>query len=486
MKQVKILVCGWKGVGKSRIIRQVVEEAKHQQLPLFDVIVGVRMPGADGPGEALQMRIRQRKEAFKGVAKAVRALEKAVEEARVARRWEMHRVVSQVLKIDLGDSQPSEVLKKTFRTLQNKRFLLTLEDVWECVNLKKIGVPAPSNGSKIVITSRSGQGVKDMVRLEEGKDEEELTKEEVRTLFRDESMDVAANLPNYSGLLTGDIVLECFYYASLFNPSEEIDVKRLIKYWRLEGFMDALFQRSPQLEEKEKEMEIKKLGNALLKELAKRCMLLVIPEDSGRPNMLEFIESHLLQESFEGSVEMETHIRDMIDCRRYWVRFDSNPKEDSTSEASEAPNLEGIERISIINDDIDRLVLLQGPESPSPNCPKLTTLFLHDNRDPSPSPVIPYSFFQFMPLLRVLRLYKLTINSLSSSISCLHNLRSLELRDCGELEALPSFSKAWENLQLLDLEGTRIKKYSRGLFRGHATPRTLGYLQCLQSNSSLV
>lgn len=139
-----------------------------------------------------------------------------------------------------------------------------MEDVWERVNLKMMGVPIPSKGSKIIITSRSGQGIRKMVdhqviirslpgqgirkmvRLEEGKgeDEEELSKEEVWALFRDESIDVAANLPNYSGLLTGNIVLECFYCASLFPPSERKPASRLIEYWRLEGFMDDLLQRS--------------------------------------------------------------------------------------------------------------------------------------------------------------------------------------------------------------------------------------------------
>ncbi|XXG59508.1 hypothetical protein AAC387_Pa04g1579 [Persea americana] len=98
-----------------------------------------------------------------------------MEEKRTTWRWKVQRQIVQALKIDLqGDSDP-------FRALKNQRFLIILEDVWERVYLDKIGVPNPSNGSKIIITSRSGQGFKHMVRLEEGKgeDEEELRKEEV-------------------------------------------------------------------------------------------------------------------------------------------------------------------------------------------------------------------------------------------------------------------------------------------------------------------
>ncbi|KAJ6670213.1 DISEASE RESISTANCE PROTEIN RP, partial [Salix viminalis] len=45
------------------------------------------------------------------------------------------------------------------RALSKKRFLLLLDDIWERVDLNKIGVPVPvpnmNNGSKVVFTTRS-------------------------------------------------------------------------------------------------------------------------------------------------------------------------------------------------------------------------------------------------------------------------------------------------------------------------------------------
>ncbi|XXG84236.1 hypothetical protein AAC387_Pa10g1792 [Persea americana] len=88
--------------------------------------------------------------------------------------------IAHTLGIDLfADFKRSAIEMKVSRALKNKRFLLIIEDVRESIDFDKIGVPAPSNGSKMVITSRSGQGPAYMVRLEEGNDDGELNKEEV-------------------------------------------------------------------------------------------------------------------------------------------------------------------------------------------------------------------------------------------------------------------------------------------------------------------
>lgn len=363
---------------------------------------------------------------------------------------------------------------KLSRALKNKRFLLIIEDVRESIDFDKIGVPAPSNGSKMVITSRSGQGPAYMVRLEEGNDDGELNKEEVWTLFHDESIDVAANLPKHSGLFTGDTVIQCFYYAMLFPPKERVDGDRLIEYWKLEGFMDDLPQH---FQLKEKESTIRELGNALLKELAQKCMLLVTPKSVQSLNIEELTGIDSLEGSSSYHVKVESHIRDMIDSRRFLVRFGM-----SSEEPSNAPNLADIERISLLKDDIERL--LQKTGSHPPNCPKLCTSFFRGSSPPLK--VIPYSFFQCMPLIRVLHLSYCLITSLSSSISCLHNLRSLELIFCGELEALPSFTQAWKNLVVLDLSGTPLVMIVEASFQNMQIPSTLAYPKCLENDPSLI
>ncbi|KAL3506839.1 hypothetical protein ACH5RR_032221 [Cinchona calisaya] len=49
-----------------------------------------------------------------------------------------------------------EVASKLFHALQSKKFLLLLDDVWEIINLEKVGIPYPSpeSHSRIIVTTR--------------------------------------------------------------------------------------------------------------------------------------------------------------------------------------------------------------------------------------------------------------------------------------------------------------------------------------------
>lgn len=457
------LVSGRKGVGKPRIMRLVIEEAKHENPRLFDVIAGVRAFGVEVIGETMKMRIEDELNKLKLKKENINwrpEVEKVMEDPRATRMLDLQASIARESRIDaLAYYKHSSMRTRISTALENKRFLLIVEDVWEFINLNKIGVPTASNGSKIVITSRNGQGPAYVERLEQGKDAEELKEEEVWTLFRDESIDAVANLPKYSSFLGGDTVLECFYYALLFPLEEGADGDRLIEYWRSEGFMDGLPQHS-QPEEKEMTMKIVELGNALLKELAERCMLLVIPRTTQSLGIEELVEIDSLEGSSSYHVKVESHIREMIDSRRYLVRFDSSFKE-----ASEALYLK---RISLLENDAD--ILIQGPDSFRLKCPELSTLFLHGS---SQLRAIPNSFFQFTPKLRVLHLSHLPMNSLFSLISCLQNLRLLELIYCGDLEALPSFSEAWEKLEVLDLNGAPLRKMEETSFQNMQCRRRL-------------
>lgn len=289
-----------------------MEDVQHQQPPFFDIIAKVRMLGIEALGEKMNMEIwselpidlawrrriedearatckelqidhsqRRRtaanKEGFRPQSESSkstrtgksidelwrRRIEDELNEARTTRRWEVQRSIAQALGIDMvGAFTPSALQKRISRALENTRFLLIVEDVWESIDFSKVGVPTPTNGSKLVITARSMQRLSNMGvnvrRLEEGKDDEELTKEEVWTLFCDESSDIAANLPNYSGLFTMDFVLEFFCYVSLFPPDAGVDGDRLIECLKLEGFRMTHFIFLSQ----KTQMKIGEMGNA--------------------------------------------------------------------------------------------------------------------------------------------------------------------------------------------------------------------------------
>ncbi|GAB4859123.1 hypothetical protein Ancab_010588 [Ancistrocladus abbreviatus] len=90
-----------------------------------------------------------------------------------------------------------------------------------------------------------------------------------------------------------------------------------------------------------------------------------------------------------------------------------------------------------------------------PSCPNLTVLFLQRNFNLR---VIPASFFDDMPSLRVLNLSKTRVKSLPQSLFKLRSLQVLTLRDCQRLLVLPPEIGDLKSLELLDLKGTEISK----------------------------
>ncbi|KAM7478751.1 hypothetical protein LguiA_026964 [Lonicera macranthoides] len=93
----------------------------------------------------------------------------------------------------------------------------------------------------------------------------------------------------------------------------------------------------------------------------------------------------------------------------------------------------------------------QLPEKP--NCPFLVKLFLQHNTYLTE---IPASFFENMPVLRVLDISHTSIKTLPLSISKLFRLWELYLRGCKMLMQLPPAIGHLTNLKVLDLEGTEL------------------------------
>ncbi|XP_058068289.1 probable disease resistance protein At4g27220 [Magnolia sinica] len=271
-------------------------------------------------------------------------------------------------------------------------------------------------------------------------------------------------------------VLKCFFYISLFYQNGcSIDGDSLIEeYWRSEGFFDGSFN-----EEENKEAALKILGNILLKELTKRCMVLLSLVSSNPNYLLSYLKRWgnyywrdlpkaqsmerefmvWLQEQFtmEGSsggqyhVDMNSWLMEVIGSQTFLVKYSLDSEE-------------SCQWISLSNNQVETLPIR------SPNRPLLSTLLLKNNDHLQE---IPDGFFQNMTKLRVLDISLTSITSLPSSMSCLCELRLLKLQSCCKLEALPSFLKDMQKLEILDLHQTPLTKMVEVSFHNMQSLRCL-------------
>ncbi|XP_062105381.1 probable disease resistance protein At5g63020 [Humulus lupulus] len=358
--------------------------------------------------------------------------------------------------------QKSEVI---FNVLNKKKFILLLDDIWERIDLVKVGIPLRNtqNGSKLVFTTRS----KDVCsRMEVDKQVEVkcLSWEESWKLFQEkvgkealsvhpDILDLAKQvakecdgLPlalttigramackrtpqewryaiqilknsasSFSGMgdevfpllkfsydnLSSEKFKSCFLYCALFPEDWEISKDELIYKWMCEGFLDECSDFE----------SLQGQGYTIIGSLLYAC---------------------LLEEVDETRVQMHDVIRDMalwIACgcekadHTFLVKTNVELKEPMIERWNE------VERISLMKNCIESL-------SGSPTCPNLSTLFLQKNQLLQVSG----SFFEFIP--------KLTV---------------LDLSDNGSLTCLPTEISKLVSLQYLNLASTGIKELPREL-----------------------
>ncbi|XP_058068281.1 disease resistance protein At4g27190-like [Magnolia sinica] len=408
-------VWGWQGVGKTRIMRQVVAavmEESRESSRLFDVIIRVRASGVECLAEKMLARIRGELDKLSSLRR--RLLMALDAKGRRNRLMEVQMGIKEALEIPKS-MHFSAAAKLISAKLSGQRFLLVLEDVWESINLEEMGVPpvmasAITSSSKVVITTRSHEVCKEMgaqVNIMMG----EWSKEDAWDFLKEEAANVATSI-GFS--TTGDMVLKCFSYVSLFCQNGcSIDGDSLIdEYWRSEGFLNGSFNG-----EENKEAAFKRLGNVLLKELAERCMVL-LSLMSSNPDYLHFYlnkygkyldstskfqttedgfmdwlqEQFTMEESSGGRyhVDMNSHVRQVINSQTFLVKY----------------NLDGEEACQWISLSHNQVETFQFS---SPNYSLLSTLLLNDN---DRMQEIPDSFFKNMTRLRVLDLSSTSISSL--------------------------------------------------------------------------
>ncbi|KAH9715192.1 putative disease resistance protein [Citrus sinensis] len=366
----------------------------------------------------------------------------------------------------VGDSWKSKSVEEKavdiFRSLREKRFVLLLDDIWERVDLTKVGIPLPgpkNTTSKVVFTTRFIDVCGSMevdrkfqVACLSEKDAWELFREKVgeETLQSHHDIDELAQI----------VVKECGGLPlALITIGRAMAYRKKAEQWR--RAIEELRRSASEFAGLGKEVYplLKFSYDSLQNDTVRSCFLYccLYPEDygilkwdlidcwfgegffgesdrSGAENqgydILEtLVRACLLEEVEDDEVKMHDVIRDMaiwITCeiekekRNFLVRAGAGLKE--------APGVKGwenVRRLSLMQNQIETLAEV-------PTCPHLLTLFFDFNKELK---MIADGFFQFTPSLKVLK-----------------------MSNCLNLKLPIGMSELGSSLELLDISYTGIRE----------------------------
>ncbi|XP_031474033.1 disease resistance protein At4g27190-like [Nymphaea colorata] len=218
----------------------------------------------------------------------------------------------------------------------------------------------------------------------------------------------------------------CFLYCCLFSRRYSVNVKRLVSYWRSEGFMEELNSK-----------DSTDKGFQIIGRFRNYC-LLKAKDSFSSVMMLGLVRDMGLKMADEEGHQF--FVRDeKTNPLRQWPPKGMIPQD--------------IKRISLMGHQIQSLA-----DQPQQVWSELSTLILQHN----PLKSITDGFFHGMPALQVLDLSHTEITTLPPSISTLVNAKALYLGDCRYLREMPPIGEL-RQLKLLDLNHTQIEELPQGL-----------------------
>ncbi|XWS11827.1 hypothetical protein CRYUN_Cryun37aG0034400 [Craigia yunnanensis] len=377
------------------------------------------------------------------------------------------------------DKTPEEKAVDIFRVLKEKKFIILLDDIWERVDLSKVGIPLPTqeNGSKLVLTTRS---IKVCGQMEAHKKIEVqcLTEEKAWELFEEKVGEETLNSNPCIRELAHELAKEC---GGL--PLALVTIARAMAYKNTveeRNYAIEVCRRSsasvfPDMGEEVYPLlkfSYDSLPNDMIRTCLLYCSLFSEDYEIEKDKLIDlwigegFLDGHgnaslarnqghhiigsllhacLLEEVDEFRIKMHDVIRDMslwIACKceeEKWRFFEQAGYQ--LTRLPEVRNWGSIHRMSLMGNRIENLL-------ETPNCPDLQTLFLNENQ----LKVINNDFFRFMCGLKVLDLsVNRVLVELPVGISKLLSLECLDL-SYTRIRQLPIELKALEKLKCLNLE----------------------------------
>ncbi|PNS94248.2 hypothetical protein POPTR_018G145578v4 [Populus trichocarpa] len=400
----------------------------------------------------------------------------------------LQNLIAKDIYLDLSneDNERKRAAKLSKALIKKQRWVLILDDLWDCFDYNKVGIPIRVKGCKLILTTRSF-GVCQRMFCQKTIKVEPLSMEEAWALFMKvlgcippEVEEIAKSVASEcAGLPLGIITMagtmrgvddrcewrnaledlkqsrirkddmepevfhvlrfsymhlkesalqQCFLYCALFPEDVEILREDLIAYLIDEGVIKGL---------KSREAEFNK-GHSMLNKLERACLLegAKIGYDDDRyvkmHDLVRDMAIQILEDNSQGMVKAGAQLIELSGAEE-WT--------------------ENLTRVSLMNNQIEEI-----PSRHSPKCPNLSTLLLCGN----PLVLIADSFFEQLHGLKVLDLSSTGITKLSDSVSELVNLTALLINKCMKLRHVPSLEKL-RALKRLELHYTTLEKIPQGM-----------------------
>ncbi|XP_052300757.1 probable disease resistance protein At5g63020 isoform X4 [Citrus sinensis] len=370
-----------------------------------------------------------------------------------------------------------------FRSLREKRIVLLLDDIWERVDLTKVGIPlsGPKNTtSKVVFTTRFVD-VCGSMEADKKFQVACLSEEHAWELFRKKVGEETLESDHDIVELAQTVAKECGGLPlALITIGRAMAFKKTAEEWS--HAIDVLRTSASEFAGLgEKVYRLLKFSyDSLQNETIRSCFLYccLYPEDysilkwdlidcwigegfleesdrfsaenQGYYIVGTLVHACLLEELEDDKVKMHDVVRDMarwIACeiekekRKFLVCAGAGLKE-----APDVKGWENVRRLSLMQNQIKTL-------SEVPTCPHLLTLFLDFNQELE---MIADGFFQLMPSLKVLKMSNCGQRRLKLPVGMSVLGSSLELLDisCTGITELPEELKKLVNLKCLNLRWT--------------------------------